>query len=60
MFLLAVIVSCVSGESVCVLRFRLSLRSFEGLVLYEKVLRICFHVVCFSCRIPSCISLFNV
>ena len=28
--------------------------------MYEMVPRRCFHVVCCSCRISSCISLFNV
>ena len=60
-FLFAMIASSVSGESVYVLsRFRMSLQSLEGLVLYKMVLRSCFHVVCCSCRISSSFSSFNV
>ena len=61
MFLFVVIASCVSGESAYVsLRVCMSLQSLEGLVLYEIVLRRCLHVVCCSCQISSCISLFSV
>ena len=39
---------CMSGESVYVLfRVRMSLESFDGLVLYEIVLRRCLHAVDF-------------
>ena len=61
MFLIVVMVSCVSGALVYVLlRSRMSLQSNEEILLYVMVLRSCFNVNCCLCRISSCISLFNV